>query len=103
MREYEGEKRREEEREKPVWNRQLEQVFQGHKAEIRRGLTKYASTGPWNKVVLGEMDRIRADLPTNGRIQRKDTQSKQPMDYQKVLHTVSSIPSLNECLDKKNF
>jgi len=38
------------------WNKKLEELFQSHKADIRVKLTKYASTGPWNKVVLGQMD-----------------------------------------------
>lgn len=45
------------------WSLQLEQLFQSHKKDIRLGLTQYSSTGPWNKVVLGEMDQLRSDLP----------------------------------------
>ena len=38
------------------WNEELENLFQEHKAAIRLKWTHKASTGPWNKVVLGEMD-----------------------------------------------
>ena len=85
-----------------TWNPKLENLFQSHKKDIRLGLTKFASTGPWNKVVLGQIDQLRPDLP-------KSTSSKdllkayRGLKHEKVLETVNSIPSLNECLDKRNF
>lgn len=57
------------------WNGELEALFQRHKSEIRLGLTHYATTGPWNKVVLGQMDQLRSDIP------KKSTQNNQAISY----------------------
>ncbi|CDW87232.1 iq calmodulin-binding motif family protein [Stylonychia lemnae] len=84
------------------WDQKLEKIFSKHKSEIRLGLTKYSSTGPWNKVVLGQMDQLRQDMPKT--TSQKDLQrAYNNLRYDKVQEIVNTIPSLNECLDKRLF
>ena len=49
------------------------------------------------------MDQLREDLPKKVTVQQDVRKLYQNQPYQKVLELVQSNPSLNECIDKKQF
>ena len=84
------------------WNELYEKKFGEHKTEMRIRLADLSSTNSWNQVVLGSF--MKMFIPKQ-KIQKDDDDpfKFRGLDNETVKKLVNSLPSLNECIDKKHF
>ncbi|CDW87413.1 UNKNOWN [Stylonychia lemnae] len=83
------------------WNDLYETKFGEHKTEMRIRLADLSSTNSWNQVVLGSFIKLFTKKP---KVQEPNLiEEYKNLEYDKVKRIVSSIPSLNECIDKDYF
>jgi hypothetical protein len=83
------------------WNPLYEKYFGDHKSEMRIRLAELSSTNVWNKVVLGSFVKLFTKKP---KVEEPSPVNQyKNLDFSKVKKIVSSLPSLNECIDKDYF
>lgn len=68
---------------------------------MRIRLADLSSTNSWNQVVLGSFIKLFTKKPKA--VEPNLIEEYKNLDYEKVKRIVSSIPSLNECIDKEYF
>ena len=45
------------------WTEQAESLLKHHKVDMQSRLTKFASTTPWDEIIMGSIDKIRNNSP----------------------------------------
>mmetsp|Transcript_1808 Transcript_1808/g.1731 ORF Transcript_1808/g.1731 Transcript_1808/m.1731 type:complete len:102 (+) Transcript_1808:254-559(+) len=101
MKDYLMKKQKSETSKRLNWNQLYEKKFGEHKTEMRIRLADLSSTNSWNQVVLGSFIKLftKKEKPTEKNL----IEEYKGLDYKQVKKILSSIPSINECIDKKYF